>query len=268
MKGQPLIPCQRDLPRGMLTRDYEEVCRALNSCPRFDLEDEVLDRADLLGLRPVRVLSVACGAGSDIEELVRRFGSMLDDWSQGKIVGLARDLNPLPEWIPDSVLEIDPQTGDRVEGASFDLVTQFDVDDLCTLETIEDGSVDVLWCVSGYPYVADTLGALSNGWRVLREPGDGYRGGVMIVECPFFLMSEPNIHQVFGSTPGVRDAFSLHVVGEDIHEYGHYVVARKSPGVRFEGFPYRLIEERPGFVNPLHTWHEHCRVGIYEYIGE
>lgn len=263
-----LTDLQADLPTGMMRRSLDDVIGILDECPDFSLGNEISQRLDITGKRTLRVLSAACGAGADVEQICRQIANFSDFpiEVEQRVEGVGVDLRPQPFLIPASVLPKDERRGKRGSELMQALLARLITGDIQDLREIADDSIDIYWCVSGYQYVPNTLQALQECWRVLKKPKDGFPGGVMIVECPWRLISEPSIHQILGETPGASEAFSLRESRDPFRDYvyGQFVVARKKEDSTFEQFPFKLVGVKPGFEIPKVEREKHCVIGQYE----
>lgn len=176
-----------------------------------------------------------------------------------KAIGI--DLNPLPNRIPRRILEIDPACGYSVKGQVFDCVADLREDDLETLTTLEDNSVDIFYSVAGFNAVVDVLRGLENVERVLKDDGIG------VIAAPFSFLSDPHIAKIIDTTPGAAEVFQLR---SDESSYPSirrdYISIRKSSRIRFKGFPFRLVGARQMSAG-WEPWHGHIKIGMYEKMA-
>ncbi|MFA6024720.1 MAG: class I SAM-dependent methyltransferase [Candidatus Gracilibacteria bacterium] len=261
MSETSLTELQADLPPEMLSRSLEAVMQLFDSCPGFSFEEEIEERLDITNQRILRVLSAACGSGAHLEELCRTIDTFSDSpiAIAPKIEAMGIDLKPQPSLIPEEVLCLGP---------SRSLSARLISGDIQDLASIPDDWIDFYWCASGFQYTPNTLEALEEAWRVLRKPADGYPGGVMIIDCPWRLLSNPSISQILDRTPGARATFSLRQSMSPFTDRvgDQFILARKGTDTEFRGFPFRFTGAIPAFENPENARKKHCVIGQYEAL--
>lgn len=202
----------------------------------------------------VTILDVGCGTGKAIEECARMMPRIVEDilFTDVKVRAIGVDLNPMPEMIDDEVF-----CGKRSE-----LVADIHEDDVLSLSTIEDSSVDILYSIHCLEYVEDSLRAIESGWRVLKP------GGVMVWQVTYSTICDPDFKEILLATPGGVDVFDLRVgfeMGSDGFD-PNLIVARKWDGAEFEGFPFECVGNSwsPEGCS-LH--YDHIKVGKYVKKG-
>lgn len=260
---------QKDLPAKKLRRNLDDVGHALFHCFGEDssLLEEISKRMRW-GEEAV-VLDAACGVGTAIEEITREGPFLIEDryYVRGRIRGIGIDLNPRPDLIPREILSVHYDSCEDVlrTGEPTSPRADFRRDDLRTLATVADASVDVLYSVSGLNYVDDCLRAFEAGFRTLRD------GGIMAYEVPETLISEPRMRHIIEQTPGASNVFSIRERPSDNDyrcDYG-YVVGIKNPGHTFRRFPFRMIGVKKPYGHDEAEPHlKHAVVGIYEKLPE
>lgn len=258
---------QADLPIEMLGRPLNNVESVLSNCfEQYSLIDVIGQRTRWN--KETVVLDAACGTGAAIEEIARTAAHIIEDQDmiRGRVRGIGIDLNPRPDLIPREVLSInyDHDMDAPVSTEPTPPRAEFRRDDMRTLATVPDNSVDVLYSVSGLEYIDDCLRALEASWRVLKE------GGIMGHEVPHDLVCEPSIFQIIKETPGASDVFSIREALRDndyLCDY-RFILGKKKPGNNFRGFPYKMISTKRPFEHREEKSHyKHVVVGIYERIS-
>lgn len=259
---------QADLPTEMLGRSLDRAESVLRNCFEQHSLIDVIGQRMRWGKETV-VLDAACGTGAAIEEIARTAAHIIEDQDmiRGRVRGIGIDLNPRPDLIPGEVLSInyDHYMDRPVPTEPLTPRAEFRRDDMRTLATVPDNSVDVLYSVSGLEYVDDCLRALEASWRVLKE------GGIMGHEVPHDLVCEPSIFQIIKETHEASDVFSIREAFRDndyLCDY-RFILGKKKPGNNFRGFPYKMTSTKRPFEHhkekPPH--YKYVVVGIYERIS-
>jgi ubiquinone/menaquinone biosynthesis C-methylase UbiE len=244
------IDMQEPLDDRQLTRDFWNNYHFFRVHGKFDLEREVLTR---LQEEDIIVLDAGCGSGTGIEHLVRHLGAFAQRQSyKGKLTGIGIDLNPLPELIPSTIQGLYP--GENVN--DIGIIADLKKGDVCDMP-LEDNSVSVGYSTATLIYVLDTLKALAEGYRVLKQEG------AFIWEiCEKELSHKPTFTQILEETPGAKEVFT-YVKSTDVADTG-FVICRKSETDTFKGFNYKVIGEaqlhdvKPGSLRSFY------RNAIYE----
>lgn len=263
MRREDVLQYQRELPEKDLTRDFSQSAAWLY--PAVALQEEIEERLmrAVYGSEVV-VVDGGCGSGAAIENIARVMPFVVQDGcdfrSRLKAIGI--DLNPLPNMIPRRILEINPEDGcNGIYGQVFDCVADLREDDLETLATLPDKSVDIFYSVAGFNAVVDVLQGLTNVVRVLKDDGLG------VINTPRFFLTEPDIAQIIQQTPGAENIFELHT-----HESSYprrtredFLLVRPERRRNFKGFPFKLVGSKP-MAGQWEAWHSHIRIGVYESV--
>jgi len=220
------IKVQEHLDERQLSRNFIGNYWDFRRNAGFILDKEILDR---LKEGDVTVLDAGCGSGLGIEDLVRHLNSFVrnKDYA-GKLTGIGIDLNPLPEIIPKCLPNEEKQLGQGI-------VAKLSAGDVCRMP-LKDNFVDIGYSVATLIYVLDTLRALEEGYRVLKE------GGVFIWDiCQKEISFLPEFAKILEETHGAKDVFT-YIQSPFSTSIGH-VICRKNKSDTFNGFPFQVTGE-------------------------
>lgn len=196
---------------------------------RFRSEEVAGGEGMTKGDNQVVVLDGGCAPGISIEHVVRGFNLTASHMNLScRVHGIGVDLNPVGD-IPPDILSIGV---DR--GFGTDPVAELREGDVCNLP-VSDASVDVYYCGNTVIYVADSLKAFEEGYRVLKPDGIAV-WHVLERDISFGL----KFSDVLGVTPGALGVFSY--VESPCGEYG-FVICRKPASDEFKGFPFEMCGE-------------------------
>lgn len=248
-----LTPLQLSLEPGQMNRDFPAICEWFNR-GGLNLQGEILERlmAHPSGDEPFRMADFGCGTGDGIESAARLIGQSAKGLGVTRpIEAIGIDENPTGE-ISDKVLS----WGEGFSKTPVAKLISAKVDD----STLEDNSVDVLFSKDTLIYVADTLKAFNEGYRVLKP------GGVAVWDVPESNISAgPNFKQIIEMTPGAGDVFQ-YVPVDDVRGF---VVCRKSENDSFKGFPFEVFKE-VGYIDDSEVVKErarHFKTAIYRALS-
>lgn len=208
MRESQQTELQRRFSLTWLTRSFEDVASHYRSV--VDIRGEIAKRCEANAAaqgdgttkKELVVLDVGCGAGTAIEEVARRAPCWFD-LRGTDIKGIGVDLNPLPYLINAETLRIDPGNGRGGQSLIRSTVADIHCDDVHTLSTIPDHSVDVGLCTFVLSYAEDKLAALTSMQRVLK------RDGIFVATFEPKIFTQPVFDQILDTTPNARDV--LHV---------------------------------------------------------
>lgn len=220
---------QRSLRPGDLVRDFGQYCE-LFEMAGVNLQAIIFDRlmAEGSSTEPFRVVDAGSGSGNAIEQVAR----MIKTWMfymriERPLDAVGIDTNLVTDVAPTILA-----TGSEA-GLPQDPIARFVQSDATNLG-LDDDSVDVLFSSNTLVYVADSLRALTEGYRVLRPDG------VAIWDVPIANISFGlNFPEIIRITPGASEVFRY----AHVDKKQGMVRCKKDPGSGFKGFPFRLERE-------------------------
>lgn len=206
---------------------WDEIVGALGESFRESTDDFVL-------------LEAGCGSGACLEQILRNLMQRFPQF-KARIKAIGVDVNPLPEMIPQRILGVNPDAGFSMfnlfgDGDSLQVpntpLADLRMGDVCALD-LPDESVNIGYSVATLIYVADTLRAFSEGYRVLK-PGGKFFWEICKKDISLF----PDFDQILEATPGAKQVFSY--VLSSVDENTGFVICNKTAGIEFKGFDYAV----------------------------
>jgi len=223
---------QEQLHPAQLSRGFDIVTGRFLECG-IDIREiysDILDRSD-----DCIFLDAGCGSGQAIED----FAVYLDGRFKDKQIScIGVDLEPLPFLVRKGTYDVRNMIFGvlSTEDSTSNLISKLLSGDVADLP-LEDDSIDFAYSIATLIYVADSLRALEEGYRVLKP------GGVFLWDIKDDAVSvDPTLHSIIENTPGAPGVFEYRSSAFD--QSAGAIICRKSEGDNFEGFPYRLLEEQ------------------------
>ena len=222
---------------GNFRRRFPLVCELFEQ-GGVDLRSEIYgrmlacSRAGVEGDNRIVVLDVGCAPGTSIEQVVRSCNVTASRMNlSSRVHGIGVDLNPVCDISPE-ILSIGAGIG-----VGTDPVTEFREGNICNLP-VSDSSVDVYYSGNTLIYVADSLRAFEEGYRVLRP------GGVAVWNVHKESISvDLKFSDILRMTPGSEGVFTC---TECPYLGDVFVVCRKTASDGFKGFPFEVFKELRG----------------------